>query len=819
MSLKGIRKSDGTAEYIYADDTLSEENAPGEAKAAGDRIAGVEGRITTLETAAPEIISNATKDWLDDNVTPTGSAVAIDSSLTQSGLAADAKAAGDAVNDLKSDIKYITELDTDNIEITNAGDFDGWYINNSGVIGSDGGNKGKYVACKPNTMYVYKRNGATGIIGVGYTNKASSAISQGLQLDGYKKDNSGNDIIIQTGNDSTYLLYYCLSGQIGVVKAYENVSHFIEVNTRLSEIENAIQTSKQIGATWSQGYIVSSNGNIGSDTTSCYTGIIQSDGNEVSVSVLSGYKFKIAEYDENTSFVGIKVSLQAQPTTFNIQTGHYFRIQVTKDSGNMTPAQVVGVITTTVTDYITKTVNGIVELEHGSYDSNNYRYSPSRDNFLQYAINKYPILVGDAEYISFNHSGTLIFRSSTGTSVSLRTISANEKVTIPASTLYVDIEVKESDLSSVNVVVSLLNCTSGLETTKRIYTNNGNRILSMFMVNDAEQVFTFANLLLPPNYNPKTPVPCILYLDGSGAVQWGNDFSSAKLPYLEYLRDEGFAIVSVFSWGNKYYNDYPECGSAMPYPVPTNLICIEKALDYICDRYSVDRNNIHIMSKSQGGQCALFYASRPINGTRSIGMFAPVLDYLSMPGEAMYADTRKALVDELELTGNVAYFTSTDFVGYSDDAIDFWTENLQKAVGFNEAWTNLIGDTPLNNLLKSLNDCKEFWTGEAWNTPNRTDIYNHSEYKKISSIPVKIWGASDDNQTPFFKMKEVVSQLLNAGTEAELHEFERGTGGHNCADLGTNVIASVTTSLGITYTDIPTGWVENIQWIRRHMAS
>lgn len=110
MSLKGIRKSDGTAEYIYADDTLSEENAPGEAKAAGDRIAGVEGRVTTLETAAPEIISNATKDWLDDNVTPTGSAVAIDSSLTQSGLAADAKAAGDAVNDLKSELNAVYDV-------------------------------------------------------------------------------------------------------------------------------------------------------------------------------------------------------------------------------------------------------------------------------------------------------------------------------------------------------------------------------------------------------------------------------------------------------------------------------------------------------------------------------------------------------------------------------------------------------------------------------------------------------------------------------------------------------------------------------------
>lgn len=127
MSLKGIRKSDGTAEYIYADDTLSEENAPGEAKAAGDRIAGVEGRVTTLETAAPEIISNATKAWLDDNVTPTGSAVAIDSSLTQSGLAADAKAAGDAVNDLKSDFNM------GRVEITKATTWSSGYVDTSGV--------------------------------------------------------------------------------------------------------------------------------------------------------------------------------------------------------------------------------------------------------------------------------------------------------------------------------------------------------------------------------------------------------------------------------------------------------------------------------------------------------------------------------------------------------------------------------------------------------------------------------------------------------------------------------------------------------------
>lgn len=131
MSLKGIRKSDGTAEYIYADDTLSEENAPGEAKAAGDRIAGVEGRVTTLETAAPEIISNATKAWLDDNVTPTGSAVAIDSSLTQSGLAADAKAAGDAVNDLKSDLN--SAIDCDLTDLISRTTFKKGSLNSSGA--------------------------------------------------------------------------------------------------------------------------------------------------------------------------------------------------------------------------------------------------------------------------------------------------------------------------------------------------------------------------------------------------------------------------------------------------------------------------------------------------------------------------------------------------------------------------------------------------------------------------------------------------------------------------------------------------------------
>lgn len=325
-----------------------------------------------------------------------------------------------------------------------------------------------------------------------------------------------------------------------------------------------------------------------------------------------------------------------------------------------------------------------------------------------------------------------------------------------------------------------------------------------------------ARMMLPPNYSPTgEPVPMIYYLDGSGNFTvWNGGFTSSKIPYLEYLRDEGYAVLSIFGWDSKMYNLYSGCGAAYPYVTATCMKVIESAFNYVQSRYNIDMTDVHIMSKSQGGVCALYFATNPIIPFRSIGMFAPVLDNLSMPGESMYAGTRKALADDMDYSGDVEYYTSTDFLSYSDEAKAFWLANLPKISGNNPCWTALIGGTASERLDDANEDAKTFWTEEVWKSPSRDDIYTHKEYAKIAKVPVKIWGASDDNATPYLKMVEVVAQLQNGGSIAELETLPRGTGAHNCADAGSNIVASITTALGITHTNIPVGWVENIEWIR-----
>lgn len=61
---------------------------------------------TAAEDALNEITPEAVTGWLDENVDPVGSAVIVDSSLTISGAAADAKVTGGAVVDLKTQIDY-----------------------------------------------------------------------------------------------------------------------------------------------------------------------------------------------------------------------------------------------------------------------------------------------------------------------------------------------------------------------------------------------------------------------------------------------------------------------------------------------------------------------------------------------------------------------------------------------------------------------------------------------------------------------------------------------------------------------------------------
>ena len=456
-----------------------------------------------------------------------------------------------------------------------------------------------------------------------------------------------------------------------------------------------------------------------------------------------------------------------------------------------------------------------VMMERGSV-AYTYDLGYTSNHYQNYVRTAFDVKIGGAARLSIEKNsvnrGTMYiqFFDSDYTKISSIAYTNQSIVDIPSGCDFIRIEIQTTD-ELESLAIRFYDGYSDPFEAKRMAMNKVSEKLTYKVSDD---VHTTSRLMLPPNYTiDGEKVPLILWLEGSGSSlsSWSGDFNSNKLTYLQYLRDEGFAVFSVYAWGNEYAAKYPSCGNSFPYPIPINLECIKEGIEYICSRYNLDADNLHIMSKSQGGQVALYYASCNELNAKSIGMFAPVLDYLSMPGEAMYKDTRAAIAEELGFTGDVEYFASDRFLSYSDEGRAFLRENLDKLKILNEAWTNLSGAELEELFESSMDDCETFWTEEIWKT-GRTDIYTHTEYVKTATVPVKIWGAKDDAATPYLKMVEVVAQLQNGGSIAELRTL---TGGHSCADLGPTRV-DVTTALGIEYTNVPVGWVENVEWIRNY---
>jgi len=117
------------------------ETAEDAAETAEDAAQKAQTAVQTATAAAVAAVPQSVTDWLEDNVTPVGSAVTVDASLSIEGSAADAKAAGD----LKS------ALDA-NIDITNITWTSDYAINSSGsAVETSNDNASDYIKVYPNT--------------------------------------------------------------------------------------------------------------------------------------------------------------------------------------------------------------------------------------------------------------------------------------------------------------------------------------------------------------------------------------------------------------------------------------------------------------------------------------------------------------------------------------------------------------------------------------------------------------------------------------------------------------------------------------------
>lgn len=360
-----------------------------------------------------------------------------------------------------------------------------------------------------------------------------------------------------------------------------------------------------------------------------------------------------------------------------------------------------------------------------------------------------------------------------------------------------------------------------------------------------EHIFTTARLLLPPNYTADgEKVPLIIWDSSDGSFKYWNthtmgDNYPGRINGLHYLRDSGFAVVEIYSWGSYYFQKYPDCGNRSAMPIPTHIATHKAGVEYVLNRYNIDPENIFHISASGSGKLALYYAlERPKFNLKSIYAMCPVFDDLNFVGWGMQ-DYRLALFEELNMRGDAetegtpAYqykngtpiseggYNGTAWVPRSNKGKQFIADNADKFTFAVPGWMNLCGQTITQKMQDTFDFADAFWEGYtynngswSWTDPTKLPAtrggvcYTRDNLVLVGNhIPLMVVMSPTDEQTPYWDANEVVEQLLNGGCDASMVTLE--TGGHSGPTLstsGANVVENVTTRLGYEYETVSIGW-------------
>lgn len=335
-------------------------------------------------------------------------------------------------------------------------------------------------------------------------------------------------------------------------------------------------------------------------------------------------------------------------------------------------------------------------------------------------------------------------------------------------------------------------------------------------------------LLLPSNYSiVGKKVPLIVFVHGSASMTtWdsilGATSSGDYFPYLQYLANEGFAVFDCYPWTNK------ESLSATYSPI--NLPVIKDSylsgIRYVCDRFNVDINRVSLLCKSQGGHLGHWALTQSEFPFKAVCLFAPAV---GAPRDNLFynSNVREAMTKYMDLDG-----TSTEISDFISSGSYSTNANVQSF--FNKNKIKFISILPWVQGVTNGN-IDEFYSDETsaatstvpqWlldlGLPAKPDgtsgmqvFVRRSNYVKHATCPTKFWCAFDDNSVSAYCNYAIYYWLCNGGADTEFRELPIGTGGHHAMDTSPNALkSSGTTKLGIAYTDIPTAYVEVVDFIR-----
>jgi hypothetical protein len=448
------------------------------------------------------------------------------------------------------------------------------------------------------------------------------------------------------------------------------------------------------------------------------------------------------------------------------------------------------------------------KIERGGFDADG-SFSSSIASYYASWRTSYMICVSGAEYIQANQTGSIIFYRSDHSVISIRTLAKNNFQPVPVDCVYVRYMFNAEELSQL--VISIISDNAPYECynaqIRKGVTGNGRIKSEKIVIGLGGNNCTTMRLSLPYNYTTKgKAVPLIVLDAGDGSfVNWDEeiDQTGSIAPYtngINYLNDEGFAVLVVYTWGANNYQLYPSCGMSAAIPTPISISAHRAAISYAVSRFNIDEEFIFHISKSGSGKYASYCAIHN-EGYKSLYAFAPVVDGLNFKQwGAGFSDFRKALHSEMNFAGDTAKFLSSGAWVIREDE-NFVTANAQKfAKSTCVNWQNLVGQT----IAEKIEDTMLF--GEKWWDGERENIYNRDSLGIMAEgSPITIIAAADDTSTPYLAAKEFVTQLVNGGAEATLVTMEDGLGGHTAPDFG-GEISNVTTKSGKVYNSIAFGW-------------
>ena len=496
-------------------------------------------------------------------------------------------------------------------------------------------------------------------------------------------------------------------------------------------------------------------------------------------------------------------------TRTNNITSHYFDIQSVVEL--VTAADISKEISKKCTLSLKTTLDFGAFGDNGEYVRSTYKKVTPR--YIK--VNKYtqykPIFIGNLFCYEYDIDKKLV---SNGTLISDNSYSVNKR------TEYIRFASDHNpnwdgvvEFENLKQIEFAYNEREGYETLPFIFQFYGNKGLDYDGSNvdvDTKPYYTGALLRLPPNYSSVgDKVPLIYFAHGSGDYSDRNEteFSKYYMDYIQYLQDEGHAIIDVNGNTSKYTTT-----GACQWGNPTNMAAIKQGIKWVCRNYNVDINRIYVMSKSLGGLQAINMCYENDMHIKACCPLAPELDMIC-DGLGYYPNERKNNADDLGFSEDVNNVLDTPYdksieklYKKSEEYKQYIRDNATKLLGHNPAWRGVIGISA-SEMVEYPIQGDYTAQGQQMSTQNRFCI-----------VPTKIFIAQDDTAVSYEMSKGYIQSLKNGGCVGELRTMPSGTGGHHAVDNDENALKvdTITTYCGVVHHDVPLAYVEVVQFFKRY---